>query len=69
MATVKITIDDNLSFPELKIALSLIRGVLDVELTDVNDSGKEEKKEQELLKEVFFKKSKQSMAEYVKKYS
>ncbi len=62
-------IDDSLSFSELKTALSLIRGVLDVELADPNESVKEEKKKQEQLKEVFFENSKRAMAGHVEKYA
>ncbi|MDD4192844.1 MAG: hypothetical protein PHI28_16020 [Mangrovibacterium sp.] len=64
MTTVKITIDDSLSFSELKAALSLIRGVLAVEIADTD----QQEDDKEHLKEAFFAGSKRAMAKHFEKY-
>ena len=66
MTTVKITIDDSLPFSKLKAALSLLRGVTKIEVTE--SSVVNEKKEYEQLKDTFFSNSKRSMAQHINKY-
>ena len=66
MATVKITIDDSISFSKLKTVLSLIRGVTKIEISDL--SVKTEKEEYEQLKNAFFNGSKHSIAKQLDKY-
>jgi len=66
MTTVKITIDDSLPLYKLKEALSLIRGIARIEVTEVVEST--EKAEYEQLKNVFFNSSKCSMSQQISKY-
>ena len=66
MTTVKITIDDSLPLYKLKEALSLIRGIARIEVTEVTEST--EKAEYEQLKNVFFNNSKRSMSQQISKY-
>ena len=63
MITVKITIDDSLPFYKLKEALSLIRGIVKVEVAEPT-----EKEEYEQLKNAFLNCSKRSMSQQISKY-
>ena len=63
MTTVKITIDDSLPLYKLKEALSLIRGIARIEVTEST-----EKAEYEQLKNAFFNNSKLSMSQQISKY-
>jgi len=66
MTTVKITIDDNLPFTDLKTVLSLIRGVSKIELVDYIH--KTDKQEYEQLKNAFLNGSKRSMSKHINKF-
>ena len=66
MTTVKITIEDSLSFSDLKIVLSLIRGVAKIELAEHSDTI--DKQEYEQLKGAFLKSSKHSMSQHINKF-
>ena len=66
MTTVKISIDDNLPFADLKAALLLIRGVKRIEVADYSDET--DKQEYEQMKHAFFNGSKRSMSQHISKY-
>ena len=66
MTTVKITIEDSLSFSDLKKVLSLIRGIAKIELAEYSDTT--DKQEYEQLKGAFLKGSKRSMSQHINKF-
>jgi hypothetical protein len=66
MTTIKITVDDSLSFSKLQTALSLIHGITKIEVE--KSSVDLEKKEYEQLKIAFLNSSKHSMAHQISKY-
>ena len=66
MTTVKITIDDNLPFSDLKTVLSLIRGIAKIEVADYSDDTSNQEYEQ--LKNAFLNGSKRSMSHHLSKY-
>jgi hypothetical protein len=66
MTTIKITIDDSLPFSDLKTALSLIRGITEIEIAEYSD--KNDKQEYEQLKNIFLSGSKRSMSQHIHKF-
>ena len=66
MTTVKITIDDTLPFSDLKMVLSLIRGVSQIEIAEY--TGEADRQEYEQLKSAFVNGSKRSMAQHINKF-
>ena len=66
MTTVKITIDDSLSFSDLKTVLSLIRGIAKVEVADYSD--KTDRQEYEQVRNAFLSSSKRSMSQHISKF-
>ena len=63
MTTVRITIDDSLPLYKLKEALSVIRGITQIEVAESS-----EKEEYEQLKNAFLNGSKHSMSQQISKY-
>ena len=69
MTTVKITIDNTLQFSDLKMVLSLIRGISKVEVAEYYDESDEsDRQEYEQLKNTFLNGSKCSMSHHISKY-
>ena len=66
MTTARITMDDALTFSDLKTALLLTRGIAKVEVAEYSD--KADRQEYEQMKNAFLSSSKRSMSHHISKF-